>query len=47
MTVISLMILVFTSTAFTNWVKEHVNTSDDANFNPYLTFLFYCLYVHR
>ncbi|KAJ8483166.1 hypothetical protein ONZ51_g4901 [Trametes cubensis] len=38
-----LMILVFTSTAFTNWVKEHVNTSDDTNFNPYLTFLFYCL----
>ncbi|KAI9057763.1 glycosyltransferase family 2 protein [Trametes sanguinea] len=38
-----LMILVFTSTAFTNWVKSHVATSSDANFNPYLTFLFICL----
>ncbi|KAH9849261.1 chitin synthase 2 [Lenzites betulinus] len=38
-----LMILVFTSTAFTNWVKSHVNSTSDATFNPYLTFLFYCL----
>ncbi|KAI0640023.1 chitin synthase 2 [Trametes polyzona] len=37
------MILVFTSTAFTNWVKDHVKSSSDATFNPYLTFLFYCL----
>ncbi|KAI0720104.1 chitin synthase [Cerioporus squamosus] len=38
-----IMILVFTSTAFTKWVNEHVATTKDANFNPYLTFLFYCL----
>ena len=38
-----LMILVFTSTAFTKWVNDHVTTTKDANFNPYLTFLFYCL----
>ncbi|KAI0673743.1 chitin synthase 2 [Trametes maxima] len=38
-----LMILVFTSTAFTKWVKEHVTSTSDATFNPYLTFLFYCL----
>ena len=38
-----IMILVFTSKAFTTWVKEHVATSGDANFNPYLTFLFWCL----
>ena len=37
------MILVFTSKAFTTWVKNHIETSTDANFNPYLTFLFYCL----
>lgn len=39
------MILVFTSTAFTAWVKDHVNSTSDATFNPYLTFLFYALYV--
>ncbi|KAH9932014.1 chitin synthase [Epithele typhae] len=38
-----LMILVFTSTVFTNWVKEHVQFTSDATFNPYLTFLFYAL----
>ena len=38
-----LMILVFTSTAFTNWVKEHVASTQDATFNPYLTFLFWAL----
>lgn len=37
------MILVFTSTAFTNWVKEHVQEEDNATFNPYLTFLFIAL----
>ncbi|KAI8990609.1 chitin synthase 2 [Trametes punicea] len=37
------MILVFTSTAFTNWVRNHVSSTSDANFNPYLTFLFICL----
>ncbi|KAF8899212.1 chitin synthase 2 [Infundibulicybe gibba] len=34
------MILVFTSNAFTKWVAEHVETSKDTAFNPYLTFLF-------
>lgn len=40
-----LMIVVFTSTAFTDWVKDHVQTSDNTTFNPYLTFLFIALYV--
>jgi len=35
------LILVFTSTAFTEWVAEHVTTSSNNAFNPYLTFLFY------
>ena len=39
------MILVFTSTAFTKWVHNHVAQTADANFNPYLSFLFFCLYV--
>jgi chitin synthase len=37
------MILVFTSTAFTNFVKEHVQEEEGATFNPYLTFLFLAL----
>lgn len=37
------MILTFTSTAFLNWVNEHVKSESGATFNPYLTFLFYCL----
>ncbi|OBZ78918.1 Chitin synthase 2 [Grifola frondosa] len=37
-----IMIVVFTSSAFTNWVKKHVETND-ATFNPYLSFLFICL----
>ncbi|KAH9837347.1 chitin synthase [Rhodofomes roseus] len=38
------MILIFTSSAFTSWVSEHVSQGgDDSTFNPYLTFLFYCL----
>lgn len=41
-----LMILVFTSTAFTNWVKNHVEITDDGSFNPYLTFLFFAMYVY-
>ncbi|KAI0778781.1 chitin synthase [Trametes elegans] len=36
------MILVFTSTAFTKWVHNHVAQTADANFNPYLSFLFFC-----
>ncbi|PSS29682.1 hypothetical protein PHLCEN_2v2830 [Hermanssonia centrifuga] len=35
-----LMILVFTSTAFTNFIKTHVEITEDATFNPYLSFLF-------
>ncbi|KZT73214.1 glycosyltransferase family 2 protein [Daedalea quercina L-15889] len=38
------MILIFTSSAFSNWVDEHVSEGGtDSTFNPYLTFLFYCL----
>jgi hypothetical protein len=40
-----LMIIVFTSTAFTNWVATHVTQSTDATFNPYLSFLFFTLCV--
>lgn len=36
-----ILIIVFTSTAFTNWVAKHITTSKDNAFNPYLTFLFY------
>ncbi|KZS97339.1 glycosyltransferase family 2 protein [Sistotremastrum niveocremeum HHB9708] len=38
-----LMIVVFTSTAFTTWVADHVQEHNDATFNPYLTFLFWAL----
>jgi len=38
-----LMIVVFTSTAFTNWVTKHVETSTNTSFNPYLTVLFIAL----
>ena len=38
-----LMILIFTSTAFTNWVNEHVELTANANFNPYLSFLFFAM----
>ncbi|KAA1467769.1 glycosyltransferase family 2 protein [Dentipellis sp. KUC8613] len=37
------MIVVFTSNAFLNWVHEHVENMTDANFNPYLSFLFFAL----
>jgi hypothetical protein len=40
-----ILIVVFTSTAFTTWVAEHVTNSGNTAFNPYLTFLFYALYV--
>jgi hypothetical protein len=39
------MILIFTSTAFTNWVDAHVEKTDDTTFNPYLTVLFIALCV--
>lgn len=35
-----LLIIVFTSAAFSEWVAKRINTGDSA-FNPYLTFLFY------
>jgi len=38
-----LMIVVFTSTAFTKWVGQHVELKSDSTFNPYLTFLFFAL----
>jgi len=38
-----LMIVVFTSTAFTNWIAEHIQTSQNNAFNPYLTVLFWAL----
>jgi len=37
------MILVFTSTIFTNWVESHVASTNGTSFNPYLTFLFIAL----
>lgn len=40
-----LMILAFTSTAFNDWVAKHTSSTGDSAFNPYLTFLFYALYV--
>ena len=39
------MILVFTSNTFNDWVKKHVELSQDTTFNPYLTFLFYAMWV--
>ncbi|RDB28666.1 Chitin synthase 2 [Hypsizygus marmoreus] len=36
-----LMIIVFTSNAFADWVAEHVQAADGTTFNPYLTFLFW------
>ncbi|THH33138.1 hypothetical protein EUX98_g1034 [Antrodiella citrinella] len=38
-----IMILVFTSTAFNNWIQQHVEVSSDTTFNPYLTFLFWAM----
>lgn len=40
-----LMIMVFTSTAFNQWAASHVNKDRTSAFNPYLTVLFYALYV--
>ncbi|KAF8578758.1 glycosyltransferase family 2 protein [Ramaria rubella] len=38
-----LMIVFFTSTAFTNWVAKHVAPDATTSFNPYLTLLFFSL----
>jgi len=40
-----IMIVVFTSTAFSNWVARHVAPTNGAVFNPYLALLFYSLAV--
>lgn len=40
-----LMIVFFTSTFFTDWAKSHIENDTDTTFNPYLTFLFFALYV--
>lgn len=40
-----LMIVIFTSNFFTNWVEKHVTSGNNSTFNPYLSFLFYCLWV--
>ncbi|KAF8140633.1 glycosyltransferase family 2 protein [Boletus edulis] len=37
------MILVFTSSAFLNWVDQHLEKTQSSNFNPYLSFLFFAL----
>ncbi|KAJ7228020.1 glycosyltransferase family 2 protein [Mycena haematopus] len=37
------MIVVFTSTAFNNFVASYVKESGDSTFNPYLQFLFFAL----
>jgi chitin synthase len=37
------MILIFTSTAFLNWINTHVARTDNTSFNPYLTVLFFAL----
>jgi chitin synthase len=39
------LIVVFTSTGFTNWVAEHVEQDGGSDFNPYLSFLFLALCV--
>jgi len=35
------LIVIFTSTAFADWVKTHVQAANGTAFNPYLTFLFW------
>ncbi|KAL1713663.1 glycosyltransferase family 2 protein [Schizophyllum commune] len=37
------MIVVFTSNAFLEWVDRHVVDTEDSTFNPYLSFLFWAL----
>ncbi|KAF9531863.1 glycosyltransferase family 2 protein [Crepidotus variabilis] len=36
-----LLIIGFTSTAFTDWVAKNITNHGDSAFNPYLSFLFY------
>lgn len=37
------LILIFTSNAFLDWIKNHVEIATDTTFNPYLSFLFYAM----
>ena len=37
------LIIVFTSSGFTDWVAKHVQTDASSDFNPYLSFLFIAL----
>lgn len=39
------MILVFTSTAFNDWIQKHIEVTSGTAFNPYLTLLFWAMYV--
>ncbi|WWC90481.1 uncharacterized protein L201_005417 [Kwoniella dendrophila CBS 6074] len=38
-----LIILLFTSSAFTNWVNTHFTSATSSTFNPYLTVIFYAV----
>ena len=37
------LIVVFTSSGFTDFVQKHIQTDAGSNFNPYLSFLFIAL----
>jgi chitin synthase len=37
------LIVIFTSNAFLDWVKNHVEIDTDTSFNPYLSFLFFAM----
>ena len=37
------LIVIFTSSAFLDWVDEHFSSLGQTQFNPYLSFLFYAL----
>lgn len=39
------MIVVFTSDAFTEFIKKYVQDTGNSTFNPYLQVLFFALYV--
>ena len=37
------LIVIFTSSGFTDFVQKHIQTDASSNFNPYLSFLFIAL----
>lgn len=37
------LIIIFTSSGFTDFVQKHIETDASSNFNPYLSFLFIAL----